>query len=117
MHQECKVVELEGIVEKYLNQTYIRVLHVRVDEAVPVDFFQVGTRHSISQLQETLRQFMNKVYHPGLHALLLRCFSTDELALFYRLPAAVLHNGSMSVGLLEHPVNIALLADRLMQIS
>ena len=116
MQQEGKVVELEGMVEKYLNQTYIRVLHARVDEAVPVDFFQVGTRHSISQLQETLRQFMNKVYHPGLHTLLLRCFSTDELARFYRWPAAVRHHGAIRGGLLEHTVNVTLIADRLTQI-
>src|SRR5258708_5658622 len=116
MQQEGKVVELEGMVEKYLNQTYIRVLHARVDEAVPLDFFQVGTRHSISQLQETLRQFMNKVYHPGLHTLLLRCFSTDELARFYRWPAAVRHHGAIRGGLLEHTVNVTLIADRLTQI-
>ena len=47
--QEGKVLELEGLVEKFLNQTYIRVSYARVDESVPIDLFQVGTRHTISQ--------------------------------------------------------------------
>jgi 3'-5' exoribonuclease len=114
--QEGKVLELEGLVEKFLNQTYIRVSYARVDESVPIDLFQVGTRHTISQLQDTFRQFINKVYAPGLHALLVRCFTPETLARFYRWPAAVRHHGAVRSGLLEHTVNVTLVADRLTQI-
>jgi 3'-5' exoribonuclease len=114
--REGKVLELEGLVEKFLNQTYIRVSYARVDESVPIDLFQVGTRHTISQLQDTFRQFVNKVNHPGLHALLVRCFTPETLARFYRWPAAVRHHGAVRSGLLEHTVNVTLVADRLTQI-
>lgn len=114
--QEGKVIELDGSVEKYLNQIYIKVIHARIDESVPLEVFQVETRHSITQLQETFRQFMNKVHHPGLNELLRRCFSSDVLARFYRWPAAVRHHGAIRGGLLEHTVNVTLIAERLTQI-
>ncbi len=111
-----KVVEVEGVVEKFLNQVYIRLFHARIDESVPIELFQVGTRHSLSQLQDIFRQFINKVHDPGLHALLLRCFSSELLARFYRWPAAVKYHGAVAGGLLEHTVNVTLIAERLIQI-
>ncbi len=54
--------------------------------------------------------------HPGLKALLLRCFTTDVLEQFHRWPAAVRHHGAVVGGLLEHTVNVTLIAYRLTQL-
>src|SRR5205823_12769509 len=113
---EERVVEVEGLVEKYQNQVYLKLIYASIDESVPIDLFQVGTRHSIPQLQETFRQFTGKVSHGGVHELLDRCFSPEILARFSRWPAAVRYHGAIRGGLLEHTVNVTLIADRLIQL-
>jgi len=59
---------------------------------------------------------MNKVHHTGLRLLLLDCFTTEVIEQFRRWPAAVQHHGAVVGGLLEHTVNVTIIADRLTQL-
>src|SRR5260370_7332531 len=51
--QEGKVLELEGLVEKFLNQTYIRVSYAKVDESVPTHFSPFGPLPPTPHLHDT----------------------------------------------------------------
>ncbi len=56
---------------------------------------------------------MSKVCHPGLRILLRHCFTPEVIERFCRWPAAVRHHGAVVGGLLEHTVNVTLIAERL----
>ena len=108
-------VLVEGVVEKFNNQVYIRVARAATDETVPAELFLPGTRQPVAQLEQHLQHLIDKVYHPGLHDLLERCFATETMVRFRRWPAAVRHHGAVVGGLLEHTVNVTFIADRMTQ--
>lgn len=108
-----KVVLLEGVVEEFNNETQIKLTHATLDDSVSPDLFVVGTRRSIELLEEHFQELMNKVCHPGLRILLRYCFTSEVLGRFRRWPAAVRHHGAVVGGLLEHTVNVSLIAERL----
>ncbi len=111
-----KVLLIEGLIEAFQNTTQIKLTRAESDETAPPDLFVVGTRRKRDDLEDQFWQLMNKVQHPGLQALLLRCFTTDVLEQFHRWPAAVRHHGAVVGGLLEHTVNVTLIAHRLTQL-
>ncbi|HLH63006.1 MAG TPA: HD domain-containing protein [Ktedonobacteraceae bacterium] len=113
--RESTVVLLEGIVEKFNNQVYIRLSQAMTDETAPSELFLPATRHPLAQLERNLQQLIDKVYHPDLHDLLESCFTPEVVARFRRWPAAVRHHGTAIGGLLEHTVQVALIADRMTQ--
>src|SRR5216684_308561 len=114
--QEGKVVLLEGVVEEYRNQVQIKLLRAQADESIPADLFTLGTRCSIVQLEADFQHLIDKVDHAGLSILLRNCFSAEVMERFRRWPAAVRHHGAVIGGLLEHTVNVTLIADRLTQL-
>jgi 3'-5' exoribonuclease len=114
--QKGKVVLLEGVVEEYHNETQIKLIHAELDETAPPDLFVVGTRRKIHHLESQFWELMNKVQHPGLQALLRECFTAKVMEQFRRWPAAVHHHGAVVGGLLEHTVNVSLIAEKLTQL-
>ncbi len=115
MPSGSSIVLIEGVVEEYNNQIYIRLSQAVTDETAPSELFQPGTRHPLAQLEQHLQHLIDKVYHPGLHDLLESCFAPDVVARFRRWPAAVRHHGAVIGGLLEHTVNVTFIADRMTQ--
>ena len=114
--REGSVVLVEGVVDKFNNRVHIRVTRASADETAPAHLFLPGTRDPIAQLDQHLQHLLDKVYHPGLHELLERCFTPEVTARFRRWPAAVRHHGTVVGGLLEHTVNVTFIADRMTQI-
>lgn len=114
--QAGKVVLLEGVVEEYHNETQIKLMLAELDESTSPDLFVVGTRHRIELLDDQFHELMIKVCHPGLRTLLHDCFTVQVMERFRRWPAAVRHHGAVVGGLLEHTVNVTLIADRLTQL-
>jgi 3'-5' exoribonuclease len=108
-----KVVLLEGVVEEFHNDTQIKLTRVELDDSVSPDLFVVGTRHSIELLEDHFQQLMSKVRHHELRILLRDCFTPEVIERFRRWPAAVRHHGAVVGGLLEHTVNVTLIAERL----
>lgn len=107
--QAGKIVLIEGLIEEFRDTMHIKLTRAELDETGPLDAFIVSTRHGIDQLEHQFWDLMNKVQHPGLHALLHTCFTNDVIAQFRRWPAAVRHHGAVVGGLLEHTVNVALI--------
>jgi 3'-5' exoribonuclease len=114
--QGGKVVLIEGLIEEYQNTSHIKVTRAELDESAPPDLFVVGTRRTIDQLEVQFWDLMHKVHSPGLRALLCACFTADVFEQFRRWPAAVRHHGAVVGGLLEHTVNVTLIANRLTQL-
>ncbi len=114
--QEGKAVLLEGVVEEYHNEIQIKLNNAEADESTSPDLFIVGTRRKIELLENRFQELMSKVNHPGLHRLLLDCFTTEVMERFRHWPAAVRHHGAVVGGLIEHTVNVTLIADRLTQL-
>lgn len=114
--QKGKVVLVEGVLEEYQNKTQIKLTRAEIDESAPPDLFVVGTRRRIELLEDHFQKLMNKVRHPGLQALLPGCFTTEVMKRFRLWPAAVQHHGAVVGGLLEHTVNVTLIAERLAQL-
>jgi 3'-5' exoribonuclease len=114
--QEGKAVLLEGVVEEYHNEIQIKLTNAEADSSASPDLFIVGTRRRIELLENLFQELMSKVNHPGLHRLLLDCFTTKVMERFRHWPAAVRHHGAVVGGLLEHTVNVTLIADRLTQL-
>jgi 3'-5' exoribonuclease len=111
-----KVVLIEGVIEEYQNNTQIKLTRAELDETAQPDLFVMGTRCRIELLEDNFRKLMNKVHHPGLQALLRECFTTEVMERFRRWPAAIRHHGAVVGGLLEHTVNVTLIAERLTQL-
>lgn len=114
--QGGKVVLIEGLIEAFQNTTQIKLTRAEPDETAPPDLFVVGTRRKRNDLEDQFWKLVNKLQHPGLQVLLLRCFTTDVFEQFRRWPAAVRHHGAVVGGLLEHTVNVTLIAYRLTQL-
>jgi len=114
--QEGKVLLVAGAVEEYRGQLQIKLTRAEVDEAAPLDLFVLGTRRSLVQLEADFQQLMAEVQHPGLVALLRCCFTPEVQARFRRWPAAVRQHGAVVGGLLEHTVNVTLIAKRFSQL-
>ncbi len=114
--QKGKVVLIEGVIEEYQNNTQIKLTRAEIDETASLDLFVVGTRRRIELLEDNFRKLMNKVHREGLQALLRECFTTEIIKRFRRWPAAVRHHGAVVGGLLEHTVNVTLIAERLTQL-
>ncbi len=114
--QKGKIVLVEGVLEEYQNKTQMKLTRAELDETAPADLFVVGTRRRIELLEDHFRKLMNKVHHSGLEALLLDCFTIEVTERFRRWPAAVHHHGAVVGGLLEHTVNVTLIAERLTQL-
>ncbi len=114
--QGGKIILIEGLIEEFQNTMQIKLTHAESDETAPPDLFIIGTRRKREDLEDQFWKLLNKVQHPGLKALLLRCFTTDVLEQFHRWPAAVRHHGAVVGGLLEHTVNVTLIAYRLTQL-
>src|SRR2546423_12734771 len=108
--QEGRVVLLEGVVEEYRGQVQINLMRVQNDDSIPADRFTLGTRCSIAQLEVDFQHLIDKVGDPGLRILLNKCFVTEVMERFRRWPAAVRHHGAVVGGLLEHTVNVSLIA-------
>ncbi len=108
-----KVVLLEGMVEEYNNEMKLKLTRAELDDSVSPDLFVVGTRRSIELLEGHFKELMSKVCHPGLRILLRDCFTPEVMERFRRWPAAVRHHGAVVGGLLEHTVNVSLIAERL----
>ncbi len=108
--QEGKAVLLEGVVEEYHNEIQIKLNNAEADESTSPDLFIVGTRRKIELLENRFQELMSKVNHPGLHRLLLDCFTTEVMERFRHWPAAVRHHGAVVGGLIEHTVNVTLIA-------
>jgi len=111
--QESRVVVLEGTVEELYNQPCIKLFRAEIDESVSLDLFLPRSRRSIAELEDNFNELMNKVDHLGLWELLDRCFSPEVMSRFRRWPAAVRHHGAVVGGLLEHTVNVTIIAERL----
>jgi 3'-5' exoribonuclease len=111
-----KVALLEGTVDEFNNEMVLKLSRAQIDEAVSPDLFLLGTRRSISAIEEQFRELFGKVQHPGLYEVLHRCFSPEVLACFRRWPAAVRHHGAVKGGLIEHTVNVTLIAEKLAQL-
>lgn len=114
--QAGKIVLLEGVVEEYHNETQIKLTQAELDESASPDLFEVGTRRRIKLLEDHFYELMSKVYDPGLCTLLHDCFTVEVMERFRRWPAAVRHHGAVVGGLLEHTVNVTLIADKLTQL-
>jgi len=114
--QEGKVVLLEGVVEEFNNETVLKLSRAQLDEVASPDLFLLGTRRPIAQIEEHFQELSSRVYHPGLYELLHSCFSAEVTERFRRWPAAVRHHGAVTGGLIEHTVNVTLIADRLAQL-
>ena len=108
-----KVVLLEGVVEEYYNEVQLKLTRAELDDSVSPDLFVVGTRRSMELLERDFKELMSKVRHPGLRILLQDCFTPEVMERFRRWPAAVRHHGAVVGGLLEHTVNVSLIAERL----
>jgi 3'-5' exoribonuclease len=111
--QEGKVTLVKGSVEKYQNQIQIKLSFAETDESASADLFLPGSRRPITELEDNFNELMNKVDHLGLWELLDRCFSPEVMSRFRRWPAAVRHHGAVVGGLLEHTVNVTIIAERL----
>jgi 3'-5' exoribonuclease len=111
--QAGKVVLIEGLIEEFQHNTQIKLTRAELDETAPLDLFVVGTRRKIDRLEDQFWKQMKKVQHSGLQALLHDCFTTDVIEKFRRWPAAVRHHGAVVGGLLEHTVNVTLIAESL----
>lgn len=111
--QEGKVVLIEGLIEEFQNVTQIKLTRAELDETAPVELFLLGTRRNIDHLEEQFRRLMNAVRHAGLRELLGDCFTNDVIKQFRRWPAAVKHHSAVVGGLLEHTVNVSLIAESL----
>lgn len=116
MPQKGKVVLLEGVVGAYHNEIQIKLIRAELDETAPPDLFVVGTRRKIEHLEVQFWELMYKVHSPALQALLCECFTAEVLEHFRRWPAAVHHHGAVVGGLLEHTVNVTLIAEKLTQL-
>lgn len=114
--QEGKVALIEGLLEKYQNQLQIKLFRARTDEAISPGLFQPRARHPVEQLEETFHGLRGRIVHPGLQDLLARCFTPDTLARFRLWPAALRHHGAVVGGLLEHTVQVALIAEKMAQL-
>ena len=108
--QAGKVVLIEGLIEAFQNTMHIKLTRAELDETAPLDLFVVSTRHTIDDLEDQFWNLMKQVQHPGLQALLHDCFTSDVIEQFRRWPAAVRHHGAVVGGLLEHTVNVSLIA-------
>lgn len=108
-----KVVLLEGVVEEYNNEIQIKLARAGLDDSVSPDLFVAGTRSNIELLEGHFKDLMSKICHPGLRMLLHDCFTPEVIERFRRWPAAVRHHGAVVGGLLEHTVNVSLIAERL----
>ncbi len=108
-----KVVLLEGVVEEFHNDTQIKLTRAELDDSVSPDLYVVGTRRSIGLLKDHFQELVSKVRDHGLRILLRDCFTPEAIERFRRWPAAVRHHGAVVGGLLEHTVNVTLIAERL----
>ena len=113
MPQEGKIVLLEGTVENFQGQIQIRLARAMLDESLPLDLFVLGTRRRIAELEADFQQLLSKVDHPGLSELLHRCFTSEVRERLRRWPAAMKVHGAVAGGLLEHTVNVTLVAEHL----
>ncbi len=111
-----KVVLIEGLIETFQNSTQIKLTRAELDETAPPDLFVVSTRRKIEHLEVQFWELMHKVHSPALQALLCECFTAEVLDHFRRWPAAVHHHGAVVGGLLEHTVNVTLIAEKLTQL-
>ncbi len=111
--QGGKVLLLEGLVEEYRNQVQVKLVSAKTDESVSVDLFILSTRRPLGELEADFRQLIDKVEHPGLSELLHSCFTLEVMSRFHRWPAAVSHHGAVVGGLLEHTVNVTIIAEHL----
>jgi 3'-5' exoribonuclease len=114
--QKGKVVLIEGVVGEYRNGIQIKLIRAELGETAPSDLFVVGTRSKIDHLEFQFWELMHKVHSPELQALLYACFTADVFEQFRRWPAAVRHHGAVVGGLLEHTVNVTLIACKLTQL-
>ena len=114
--QEGRVVLVEGVVEEFNGETVLKLGRAQLDEAASSDLFLLGTRRPIAQIEEHFQELISKVYDAGLQELLQRCFSPSLMECFRHWPAAVRHHGAVTGGLIEHTVNVTLIAERLAQL-
>src|SRR5712691_3451800 len=114
--QKGKIVLVEGVIEEYQNKTQIKLIRAELDETAPLDIFVVSTRRKLDLLEDQFWKLRNKVQDPGLQALLIECFTDNVIEQFRRWPAAVQHHGAVVGGLLEHTINVAVIAESLIQL-
>ncbi len=114
--QKGKIVLIEGVIEEYQNKTQIKLIRAELDETAPLDIFVVSTRRKLDLLEDQFWKLRNKVQDPGLQALLIECFTDNVIEQFRRWPAAVQHHGAVVGGLLEHTINVAVIAESLIQL-
>lgn len=114
--QAGKVVLVEGLVDLFNEQVQIKLTGAELDESVPADLFLQGTRRPIAQLEADFQELLDQVHDPGLRELLLNCFTSEVMARFRRWPAAMKLHGAVVGGLLEHTVNVTMIAKQLSQL-
>ena len=113
MPQEGKIVLLEGTVENFQGHIQIRLARATLDESLPIDLFVLGTRRPTAELEADFQQLMSKVDHPELSELLQHCFTPEVRERLRRWPAAMKVHGAVAGGLLEHTVNVTIIAQHL----
>jgi 3'-5' exoribonuclease len=114
--QKGKIVLIEGATEEYQNKMQIKLNRVELDETAPLEIFVVSTRRKLDLLEDEFWRLKNKVRHPGLQALLSNCFTANVIEQFRRWPAAIQHHGAVVGGLLEHTINVTVIAESLTQL-
>jgi 3'-5' exoribonuclease len=106
---EGDAVRVLGRVERFDDRLQLEIRSVEAADADPAGLAP-RLRRDADELDGFLEFLAAEVAHPGLAAVVVRCFDDAEIrAAFRALPAAETHH-SYAGGLLEHTVGVATLA-------
>jgi len=116
-YAEGEVVKIQGIIEKYRDQTQISMMRIRkavaTDNVHPEDLLP-HYPGDISVLKKKLQDVIDSISHEGLREICTKLLLEGEFSdRFMRAPGGKLWHHGYSGGLLEHTVSVAELAQRI----
>ncbi|HEY76244.1 MAG TPA: HD domain-containing protein [Thermoflexia bacterium] len=117
--EEGQVVKVLGRMEEYLDRWQVIVEKIRPAKEEEYDLadFLPATERDVEEMLREVRQTIEEVKDPHLHALLLRFFDDpDFVARFSRAPAARRVHHAYLGGLLEHTLEVVHLCRSVMEL-
>lgn len=100
------VVGILGNLGSYNNRLQLTATRIKVLEEDPADYMQ-GPAVALEKLQGDFAQMLSSVTDPWMQGLLIRIFTPELTARFYKAPAARRIHHNYGGGLLEHTLSVA----------
>lgn len=110
------VMNVIGIKETYKGREQIIVNNFEILKNEPVEDFLPVTSRDFTKMEEEFEMLVDTIKNDNIKKLIIKIFDTNMKNEFFKAPAAVSYHHNYIGGLLEHTLQIAKLANKVVEV-